>query len=54
MSIGATRTIMNAIHDGVLENAEYEKLPVFNLSYPKNIPGVDPSILNPETSWVNK
>ena len=45
---------MNAIHDGALDNVEYEKLPVFNLSYPKHIPGVDPSILNPENTWTNK
>ena len=45
---------MNAIHDGALDNVEYEKLPVFNLSYPKHIPGVDPSILNPENTWANK
>lgn len=45
---------MNAIHDGTLANAQFAKLPVFNVSYPTNIPGVDPNILNPENSWTNK
>ena len=54
ISIGATRTIINAIHDGSLANAEYESLPVFNLQYPKSLPGIDPKILNPENTWANK
>jgi phosphoenolpyruvate carboxykinase (ATP) len=45
---------MNAIHDGTLANAEFAKLPIFNVSYPINIPGVDPKILNPETAWNSK
>jgi len=45
---------MNAIHEGVLNNVEYAKLPLFNLNYPTSIPGVDPNILNPENTWVNK
>lgn len=45
---------MNAIHDGVLEKGEFAKLPVFNVQYPVNIPGVDTKILNPENAWANK
>jgi len=45
---------MNAIHDGTLANAEFAKLPIFNVSYPTNIPGVDPKILNPENAWISK
>lgn len=45
---------MNAIHDGELTNAEYAKLPIFNLYYPTSINGVDSNILNPENSWANK
>lgn len=45
---------MNAIHDGKLNHTDYAKLPVFNLSYPTNVPGVDPKILNPENTWANK
>jgi len=54
ISIGATRTIMNAIHDGSLANTQFAKLPVFNVTYPTNIPGVDPKILNPENAWASK
>ena len=45
---------MNAIHDGTLAKGEFAKLPVFNVSYPTSIPGVDPAILNPVNSWANK
>jgi phosphoenolpyruvate carboxykinase (ATP) len=45
---------MNAIQDGTLAKAEYAKLPIFNINYPTNIPGVDPKILNPENAWANK
>ena len=45
---------MNAIHDGTLANAQYATLPIFNVSYPTKIPGVDPKILNPENAWSNR
>jgi phosphoenolpyruvate carboxykinase (ATP) len=54
ISIGATRTIINSIHDGTLAKTTFENLPVFNLAYPTHINGVDPKILNPQTSWANK
>jgi ATP-dependent phosphoenolpyruvate carboxykinase len=31
-----------------------ETLPIFNLSYPKSIEGVDSHILNPADSWADK
>ena len=31
-----------------------DTLPIFNLAYPKQIDGVDSSILNPANSWKNK
>lgn len=45
---------MNAIHDGSLANAQFAQLPIFNISYPTNIAGVDPKILNPENAWQSK
>jgi phosphoenolpyruvate carboxykinase (ATP) len=54
ISIKDTREIINAIHDGSLEKAQYETLPIFNLRYPTTIRGVDPNILNPRQSWSNK
>ncbi|KAG7662043.1 PCK1 [[Candida] subhashii] len=47
-----TRAILDAIHSGELENAEYEKFPVFNLNVPKAISGVPSELLNPARSWV--
>ena len=54
MSIQATRSIINAIHDGSLANAEYKNLPIFNLQYPASIPGIDSKILNPRDTWSNQ
>ena len=54
ISIEATRNIINAIHDGSLAKAEFETLPIFNLSYPKTLHGVDSKILNPSITWANK
>jgi phosphoenolpyruvate carboxykinase (ATP) len=37
-----------------LAKAEFETLPVFNIAYPKSLPGVDSKILNPINTWANK
>jgi phosphoenolpyruvate carboxykinase (ATP) len=49
-----TRKIIDAIHDGSLEKAEYENFPVFNLKVPKTIADVPSELLNPEKAWANK
>ena len=54
ISIQDTKNIINAIHDGRILNSEFETLPVFNLSYPKSIDGVNSSILNPANTWKNQ
>jgi phosphoenolpyruvate carboxykinase (ATP) len=54
MSIKATRTCINAILDGSINNCEYEKLDIFNLSFPKALNGVDSEILNPRNTWSDK
>jgi len=54
ISIHDTRNIINAIHDGRINNSEFETMPVFNLSYPKTIEGVNTEILNPVNTWKNK
>lgn len=54
MKLPYTRKIIDAIHDGVLDKAEFEKTPVFNLSIPKNVPGIPNEILNPKNTWSNK
>lgn len=47
MDLNVTRGIIDAIHNGELENAETEVLPVFGLRIPKSINGIDSKILNP-------
>ena len=38
---------INAIHEGKIKDTDMDNLPIFNLQFPKNISGVDSSILNP-------
>ena len=54
MSIKNTRACINGILDGNIENSEFETLPIFNLSIPKTLNGVDTDVLNPRNTWENK
>ena len=54
MSIKNTRACINGILDGNIENSEFETLPIFNLSIPKTLNGVDTEVLNPRNTWENK
>lgn len=49
-----TRKIIDAIHDGTLEKAEYMKMPIFELNIPTQINGINSEILNPRNNWRNK
>ncbi|KAH0451237.1 hypothetical protein IEQ34_018536 [Dendrobium chrysotoxum] len=49
-----TRNIIDAIHSGVLLNAEYTKTEVFGLEIPTLVEGVPSEILNPMNAWENK
>mmetsp|Transcript_13910 Transcript_13910/g.19317 ORF Transcript_13910/g.19317 Transcript_13910/m.19317 type:complete len:197 (-) Transcript_13910:240-830(-) len=49
-----TRAIIDAIHNGELENAKYETLPVFNLEVPTVCSRVPTDILNPRNTWDDK
>ena len=51
MSLKITRRIVDAIHDGDLDNVEWETMPGFNLAIPKAVPDVPSDILNPVNSW---
>ncbi|KAJ3096350.1 Protein kinase C-like 1 [Physocladia obscura] len=52
ISLKYSRAILNAIHSGELENAEYENYPIFNLAIPKKCSGVPNEVLNPKLSWI--
>jgi len=54
MSLKITRNILDKIHDGSLEKAEYETIPGFNLHVPTSIEGIDSKILNPVNAWAHK
>jgi len=54
MSIKATRACIDAILDGSIENEQFEKTPLFGLSIPTKLDGVETNILNPRNTWKNK
>lgn len=51
IDIPSTRAIINAILDGSLDQAPTEVIPIFRLSVPTQVKGVDSSILNPRKLW---
>lgn len=54
MSIKFTRSIVDAIHNGSLEKAEFEKDPIFGFEVPKTCPNVPTEVLIPQNSWADK
>ncbi|KAL7442459.1 hypothetical protein ACHAXH_009241 [Discostella pseudostelligera] len=53
MSIKTTRDCVNAILQGSLADADWEKDPVFGWELPASIPGVDSTVLRPRNTWSN-
>lgn len=49
-----TRAIVDAIHNGELDSAEYESMPVFGLQVPKTVTGVPSELLLPSQSWADQ
>jgi phosphoenolpyruvate carboxykinase (ATP) len=54
MSLSDTRKIIDSILDGSIDKAGYEIMPIFNMEIPKNVEGVNTSILNPKNTWADK
>lgn len=54
MSLKITRSLIDAIHSGELEKAEYSTMPGFNLRVPKTVSGVDSNLLLPINTWSDK
>ncbi len=51
ISIHATRSLLNAALDGVLDDVETHMHPVFNMRMPVQCPGVDSAMLDPRNVW---
>jgi phosphoenolpyruvate carboxykinase (ATP) len=51
MPIKATRDILNAALSGKLDSVSYRIDPTFGFDVPVNVPGVDPVLLDPRSTW---
>jgi phosphoenolpyruvate carboxykinase (ATP) len=51
MPIAATRALLRAALDGELEGVEYREDPIFGFDVPVEVPGVDPALLDPRSTW---
>ena len=54
VSISNTRAMITAILNGSIEKSNFLNDPIFNLSIPRSVVGVDNSVLNPRKSWNDK
>jgi phosphoenolpyruvate carboxykinase (ATP) len=54
MPIKATRTLLAAALSGELINADFRIDPNFGFAVPTSVPGVDPHLLNPRSTWADK
>jgi len=53
ITLTMTRQILNGIFTGTVEDAEYERTPVFDLEYPVRIEGILPGHTNVLMAWRN-
>ena len=53
ISIKDTRGIIDAILDGSIDKAPTKQLPIFDLTVPTELPGVDPKILDPRDTYAD-
>lgn len=51
MPIQATRSLLHAALSGELDRIEYRVDPVFGFDVPVAVPGVEPSLLDPRSTW---
>ena len=49
-----TRAIIDAIHGGDLDDAEFHSDDVFDLAMPKSVPGVPETVLDPRAAWADR
>jgi phosphoenolpyruvate carboxykinase (ATP) len=53
MPIAATRTLLDAALSGDLDAVEYRVDPTFGIDVPVEVPGVDPRLLDPRSTWAD-
>jgi phosphoenolpyruvate carboxykinase (ATP) len=53
MPIAATRALLSAALSGELAHAEFRTDPTFGFQVPVAVPGVEPSLLDPRSTWHN-
>jgi len=51
MPISATRALLRAALEGDLDDVEYREDPIFGLRVPVEVPGVEPKLLDPRSTW---
>ena len=54
MPIRVTRRLLSAALDGSLQKADFRTDPYFGLAVPREVPGVEPHILDPVSTWRSK
>jgi len=54
MPIQATRRLLHAALSGELDDVEYRTDPIFGFSVPVSVPGVEPSLLDPRSTWRDR
>jgi phosphoenolpyruvate carboxykinase (ATP) len=54
ISIKATRAIIDAILDGSIDDAPTQIIPIFNLTVPTELAGVEPSVLDPRGTYPDR
>ena len=51
ISLRKTRAIIDAILDGSIDAAETVTVPLFNLAVPRELPGIEPRLLDPRSTY---
>ncbi len=54
MKLAYTRAIIDAIHNGDLDNVPYVEDPIFGIHVPQSCPNVPAEILTPRNTWADK
>lgn len=54
IDVDTSRTILDEIHAGNLDQVETTPMDVFGLHVPNHVNGVDSNFLHPKNTWMNK